>query len=47
MNGGSEESVYISATKKLNIDILKDMIFKNVKREHLKIFPNYLHPDTY
>lgn len=47
MNGNSGESVYISATKKLNIKALKALIFKHVKKEHLRIYPNYLHPDTY
>lgn len=47
MNGNSGESVYISATKKLNIEALKALIFKHVKKEHLRIYPNYLHPDTY
>jgi GTP-binding protein HflX len=47
MNGNSGESVYISATKKLNIQALKALIFKQVKKEHLRIYPNYLHPDTY
>jgi GTP-binding protein HflX len=47
MNGDKEESVYISATKKLNIELLKELIFKHVKKEHLRIYPNYLLPDTY
>ncbi len=47
MNGGSEKSVYISATKKLNIETLRDMIFESVKKEHLRIYPNYLQPDIY
>jgi hypothetical protein len=47
MNGNSGESVYISATKKLNVKVLKELIFKHVKKEHLRIYPNYLHPDTY
>lgn len=47
MNGNSGESIYISATKKLNIQALKALIFKQVKKEHLRIYPNYLHPDTY
>lgn len=47
INGDGQEAVYISATKKLNIEFLKKQIFKSVKREHLRIYPNYLMPDTY
>lgn len=47
MNGKNEESVYISATKKLNIKDLRKKIFDHVKQAHLKIYPNYLHPETY
>jgi len=47
INVDGQDSVYISATKKLNIGLLKKQIFKNVKKEHLRIYPNYLMPDTY
>ncbi len=47
MNGKNEEYVYISATKKLNIDQLREKIFRQVKQAHLRIYPNYLHPETY
>jgi len=49
MNGKKdlEEAVYISATKKMNIEKLRKVIFKNAKKEHLRIYPNYLMPDTY
>ena len=47
MNGRKSKEVYISATKKMNIDELKVIILKNVKEQHLKIYPNYLEPKTY
>jgi len=47
LNGNSQDSVYISATKKLNIRLLKKQIFRRVKKGHLRIYPNYLMPDTY
>lgn len=47
MNGNESDAVYISATKKLNIEKLKQIIFEKVKEQHLKIYPNYLEPKTY
>jgi GTP-binding protein HflX len=42
-----EDAVYISATKKKNIDALRHLLFERVKKAHLRIYPNYLLPDTY
>lgn len=47
MNGNKKNIVYISATQKNNIEKLKKMIFKAVKKQHLKIYPNYLEPKIY
>jgi len=47
MNGNSLNIAYISATKKMNIDQLKRTILQQVKKQHLKIYPNYLEPKTY
>lgn len=47
MNGRAKNSVYISATNKTNIERLKEIILENVKEQHLKIYPNYLHPNVY
>ena len=48
MNGRKQHSaVYISAKKKLNVDDLKQAIYKKARKAHLKIFPNYILPDTY
>ena len=47
MNGNSHNSVYISATKKTNLDQLKKRILKQVKEQHIKIYPNYLAPTTF
>ncbi len=47
MNGSNKNIVYISATKKTNIEELKALIYKNVKEQHLKIYPNFLEPKIY
>ena len=47
MNNVNETAVYISATKKVNIDKLRKEIFEKVREEHLKIFPNYLKSEVY
>lgn len=47
MNGDDKDVIYISATQKSNIDELKKLIIKKVRKQHLKIYPNYLAPDTY
>ncbi len=47
MNGSSKNEVYVSATRKINIDQLKEIIFKHVREQHMKIYPNYLEPNVY
>ena len=47
MNNDQDYSVYISATKKINIDELKQVMFNKVKEHHLKIYPNYLAPSEF
>lgn len=47
MNPKEGKEVYISATKKVNIEDLRELIFDQVKQQHLKIYPNYLAPKTY
>lgn len=47
MNSNKGNDVYISATKKVNIEDLRELIFDQVKQQHLKIYPNYLAPKTY
>lgn len=39
---GFDKIVFISATRKENIPALKDILFSEVKRKHLSIYPNYL-----
>jgi len=39
---GFEHVVFISATKKENIQSLRQMIFEEVKKKHLGIYPNYV-----
>jgi len=36
--------IFTSATEKKNIDKLRKKLFQNVKKRHMKIFPNYLPP---
>jgi GTP-binding protein HflX len=39
---GFENVVFISATQKENIQPLRQMIFEEVKKKHLMIYPNYV-----
>lgn len=39
---GFENVVFVSATKKENIQSLRQMIFEEVKKKHLMIYPNYV-----
>lgn len=39
---GFDNIVFISATKKENLDEFKALLFEEVKRKHLTIYPNYL-----
>lgn len=39
---GYDKIVFVSAQTGMNIDKLKQMIFEEVKRKHLTIYPNYL-----
>ncbi len=42
-----DDYVFISALKKENIDELREIIYRQVKKKHFKIFPNYLDLDEY
>jgi GTPase len=39
---GFEHIVFVSATSKKNIDQLKEMLFEEVKKKHMTIYPNYV-----
>jgi GTP-binding protein HflX len=39
---GFEHIVFVSATARENMDQLRDMLFEEVKKKHIKIYPNYL-----
>jgi GTPase len=39
---GFERIAFVSATARENIDQLKDMLFDEVRKKHLQIYPNYL-----
>jgi GTP-binding protein HflX len=41
---GFEHIVFISATARENIDRLREMLFEEVKKKHITIYPNYLQP---
>ncbi|HNP18063.1 MAG TPA: GTPase HflX [Fulvivirga sp.] len=42
-----KDVVFISAEEKLNIEELREKIYRKVKKKHLTIFPNYLKNETY
>jgi GTP-binding protein HflX len=43
---GFEHVIFISAHQRENIDALRNMIYEEVKKKHLKIYPNFL-PQSY
>lgn len=42
MSKNTHPTVYISAYKKINVDELKDVLYKHIKKTHLEIYPNQL-----
>ncbi len=42
MSKNTHPTVYISAYKKINVDELKDVLYKHIKKTHLEIYPNML-----
>ena len=42
-----QKSIFISASTKTNFEELKDLIHENALLEHLKIYPNYIQPQTF
>ncbi|MDN4166824.1 GTPase HflX [Cytophagales bacterium LB-30] len=47
MARGNEYSVFISAVNKENIEELRHILFQEVKKIHMRIYPNYLQNETY
>jgi GTPase len=41
---GYDEIVFISATTKQNLDVFRKVIYEEVKKKHVMIYPNYLAP---
>jgi len=39
---GYEKVIFVSATQKQNMDGLKQMMFEEIKKKHVMIYPNYL-----
>ena len=46
-SGAEDKSIFISATQKTNIEKLRKMLYRNVRRIHFKIYPNYLSDEIY
>jgi GTP-binding protein HflX len=44
---GYDKVVFISATSKMNIDELKRILFEEVKKKHLAIYPNFVQNNSY
>ncbi len=47
LNGKNGESVFMSAVKKENLDRLREVILKEVRKVHMKIYPNYMQNESY
>lgn len=47
MSKDAQQAVFVSATKKDNIDELKEVLLEKVKKRHYTIFPNYLKNEYY
>ena len=43
---GFDNIVFISATTKENMDVFKKVLYEQVKKKHLTLYPNYLQPDS-
>jgi GTP-binding protein HflX len=43
----SNDSIFVSAKTKYHLPELRDLLENQVKKEHLKIYPNYLEPEQY
>lgn len=46
-DGKYSQSIFVSAITKYHFQELRDLIAEEVKKEHLKIYPNYLEPESY
>jgi GTP-binding protein HflX len=44
---GVQEVVFVSATTKLNLEELRRVIYEEVKKKHLKLYPNYIPQNQY
>jgi GTPase len=44
---GFDKIVFISATQRENIDELKQVLFEEVRKKHLSIYPNYMSANAY
>lgn len=47
INGKKYPSIYISAKTKYHVPELRELIFQEVKKVHMQIYPNYLQPEYY
>ncbi len=46
-NGANDQSMFVSAKTKYHLTELRELLAKEVKKEHIKIYPNYLEPETF
>lgn len=44
---GGEPGIYISALTKFHMEELRALVYKEVRKVHMKIYPNYLLPEYY
>jgi GTPase len=44
---GVQQVVFISATSKQNVDELRKVMYEEVKKKHLKLYPNYVPQNQY
>jgi 50S ribosomal subunit-associated GTPase HflX len=46
-NGANDQAMFVSAKTKYHLTEMRELLAKEVKKEHIKIYPNYLEPETY
>ena len=46
-NGTKQKSMMISAKTRKNLPALKNLIYNEAFKEHIKIYPNYIQPQSF
>ena len=44
---GSEQSIFVSAKTKFHLNELRELVVSEVRKEHLKIYPNFIQPEYF